>query len=106
MNEKPIKKRRRRRIVRKIITLAIVLALLAGAGWYGYGMLKQEYTVTYDGYTATIGSISNALNFSGSLQLIDSASYAASSNTSVRKVYVEAGQDVTEGDNLIRLGNG
>ena len=59
MNEKPIKKRRRRRIARKIVTLAIVLALLAGIGWYGYGMLRQEYTVTYDGYTATIGSISN-----------------------------------------------
>ena len=107
MNEKPIKKnRRRRRIVRRIVTLVIVLALLAGVGWYGYGMLKQEYTVTYDGYTATIGSISNSLSFSGNLQLIDSASYAASANTSVRKVYVEAGQDVTEGDNLLRLGNG
>ena len=107
MNEKPIKKnRRRRRIVRRIVTLVIVLALLAGVGWYGYGMLKQEYTVTYDGYTATIGSISNSLSFSGNLQLIDSASYAASANTSVRKVYVEAGQDVTEGDNLLRLSNG
>ena len=107
MNEKPIKKnRRRRRIVRRIVTLVIVLALLAGVGWYGYGMLKQEYTVTYDGYTATIGSISNSLSFSGNLQLIDSASYAASANASVRKVYVEAGQDVTEGDNLLRLSNG
>ena len=107
MNEKPIKKnRRRRRIVRRIVTLVIVLALLAGVGWYGYGMLKQEYTVTYDGYTATISSISNSLSFSGNLQLIDSASYAASANTSVRKVYVEAGQDVTEGDNLLRLSNG
>ena len=106
MNEKPIKNRRRRRIVRKIITLAIVLALLAGIGWYGYGMLKQEYTVTYDGYTAAIGSISNSLSFSGNLQLIDSASYASSASTTVRKVYVEAGQDVTEGDNLLRLSNG
>ena len=106
MNEKPIKNRRRRRIVRKIITLAIVLALLAGIGWYGYGMLKQEYTVTYDGYTATIGSISNSLSFSGNLQLIDSASYASSASTTVRKVYVEAGQDVSEGDSLVRLSNG
>ena len=106
MNEKPIKNRRRRRIVRKIITLAIVLALLAGIGWYGYGMLKQEYTVTYDGYTAAIGSISNSLSFSGNLQLIDSASYASSASTTVRKVYVEAGQDVSEGDSLLRLSNG
>ena len=92
MNDKPIRKnRRRRRIVRKIVTLIVVLALLAGVGWYGYGMLKQEYSVTYDGYTATIGSISNSLSFSGSLQLIDSASYTSGASTTVRKVYVEAG---------------
>ena len=107
MNDKPIRKnRRRRRIVRKIVTLIVVLALLAGVGWYGYGMLKQEYSVTYDGYTASIGSISNSLSFSGSLQLIDSASYTSGASTTVRKVYVEAGQDVSEGDNLIRLSNG
>lgn len=107
MNDKPIRKnRRRRRIVRKIVTLIVVLALLAGVGWYGYGMLKQEYSVTYDGYTASIGSISNSLSFSGSLQLIDSASYTSGASTTVRKVYVEAGQDVSEGDNLVRLSNG
>ena len=107
MNDKPIKKnRRRRRIVRRIITSVIVLALLAGAGWYAYGMLKQEYTVTYDGYTASIGSISNALSFSGNLQLIDSANYAASSAATVRKVYVDVGADVAEGDSLVRLSNG
>ena len=107
MNDKPIRKnRRRRRIVRKIVTLIVVLAILAGVGWYGYGMLKQEYSVTYDGYTASIGSISNSLSFSGSLQLIDSASYTSGASTTVRKVYVEAGQDVSEGDNLIRLSNG
>ena len=107
MNDKPIRKnRRRRRIVRKIVTLIVVLAILAGVGWYGYGMLKQEYSVTYDGYTASIGSISNSLSFSGSLQLIDSASYTSGASTTVRKVYVEAGQDVSEGDNLVRLSNG
>lgn len=107
MNDKPIKKNRRRgRILRKTIALVIVLALLGGAGWYAYSALKQEYTTTYDGYTATIGSISNALSFSGSLQLIDSASYAASSASTVRKIYVEAGANVTEGENLMRLSNG
>ena len=99
MNEKPIKKnRRRRRIVRRIVTLVIVLALLAGVGWYGYGMLKQEYSVTYDGYTATIGSISNSLSFSGSLQLIDSASYTASSSGTVRTKAVRCEKEIAQSD--------
>jgi len=104
--EKKKSKPRKRRIMRKILITLIVLLFLAVLIFYGYTMLKQEYTVTYDSYTASIGSISNALSFSGNLNLIDSATYAAASNSEVRKVYVVAGQDVKDGDKLIRLQNG
>ena len=104
--ERKKSKSRKRKILRKILITLIVLLLLAALGFYGYTMLKQEYTVTYDSYTASIGSISNALSFSGNLNLIDNATYTASSNSEVRKVYVAAGQDVKDGDKLIRLQNG
>lgn len=97
---------RKRKIVRKIMITLIVLILLAALAFYGYMMLKQEYTVTYDSYTASVGSISNSLSYSGNLNLIDNATYSASSSTEVRKVYVSAGDDVQEGDKLIRLMNG
>ena len=77
MNKAPKKTRKRR--FKKLIIWLIVLLLLAGIAWYGYGMLKQEYTTVYDSYTASVGSISNSLSFSGNLSLIDSASYSASS---------------------------
>ncbi|MBR1820730.1 MAG: hypothetical protein IJ769_03820, partial [Clostridia bacterium] len=60
-NAKPGKRRR----LRKVILLLALLLILAGAGWYAFRALKLEYTVTYDTYTATTGSISNALSFSG-----------------------------------------
>lgn len=97
---------RKRRWVRKLIITLIVLLLLAGAGWYAYNALRLEYTVTYDTYTATTGSISNALSFSGNLSLIDSASYMASSSSTVKKLYVEAGDAVKEDQKLVRLSNG
>ena len=103
MNKSP---RTRRRRFKKLIVWLIVLALLAVAAWYAYSMLRQEYTVTYDEYTASIGSISNALSFSGNLSLIDSATYSASSQSTVRKVYVAAGDAVADGDKLVRLANG
>ena len=103
MNRAP---KRRRRWLRRLIWTIVLLLILGGAGYYAYASLKQEYTVTYDSYTATTGSISNALSFSGNLQLIDSASYASSANTSVRKLYVAAGDEVHAGDDLIRLANG
>lgn len=105
MNSKP-KRTRKRRILRKIILTLIALLVIAAIGFYGYSALRQEYTVTYDSYTASIGSISNALSFSGNLNLIDSASYTASSSGEVRTVYVAAGDNVQKGDKLVRLNNG
>lgn len=99
-------KKSRGRILKRILLTLFVLLLLAGAAFYGYSMLKQEYTVTYDSYTATSGSISNALSFSGNLNLVDSMNYTASSNSTVRTVYVSVGAQVEEGDKLVRLSNG
>ncbi|MGN0778870.1 MAG: efflux RND transporter periplasmic adaptor subunit [Aristaeellaceae bacterium] len=98
--------RRKRHILRRLLTSLLVLVLLAGAGWYTYASLKAEYTIQYTGYTATMGSISNALSFSGSLALIDSQTFTAGSSATVRSIYVAAGQDVQKGARLMRLSNG
>ena len=103
MNKAP---KKRRRWLRRLIWTLILLLILAGIGYYAYATLKREYTVTYDSYTATTGSISNALSFSGNLQLIDSADYTASASATVRKLYVAQGDSVSEGDKLLRLSNG
>ena len=100
------KAKTRGRILRRIIVAILVLALLAGGVWIACRALKQEYSVTYQGYTATTGSISNTLSFSGNLSLVSSESYSASSASTVRTVYVSAGDEVNEGDKLVRLANG
>lgn len=105
--QQPKKVRKRgRRILRRLLVWTLILLLLAAAGFVGYQQLKQEYTVTYDGYTAVTGSISNSLSFSSSLGLIDSATYTAASSSTVRQVYVSVGDTVKEGDKLLRLANG
>ena len=107
--EKPVvrkKKGRKRRIIRRIIWLIVILAILGGIGYLVYTKLRADYKVTYDPYTATTGSISNSLSFTGSMQLINSASYVADGETKVRDIYVAVGDTVREGDKLIRLANG
>ena len=99
-------KPRKRKLVRRIILIVLLLALAAGIGWYAYNSLKREYTTTYDTYTATTGSISNALSFSGNLSLINSASYTAASSGTVKTIYAAAGEDVKADDKLLRLSNG
>lgn len=99
--------KKKKHILRKIIVTLIILVILAAAGYYAWSSLKNQYTVTYDEYTASRGTISNSLSFSGSLQLVDSMEYTSETgNVNVRNVYVTAGDKVEKGDKLIRMSNG
>ena len=100
------KSRRRRKLIRRIVFLVLILMLVGLAGYIAYGKLKQEYTVTYQAYTASVGTISNSLSFSGTLQAVSSETHTASSATTVRSVSVKKGSKVAEGDTLMRLANG
>ena len=104
--EKKKKKGRKRRIIKRIIWLIVILAILGGIGYLVYNKLRADYKVTYDPYTATTGSISNSLSFTGSMQLINSATYTASAETKVREIYVSVGDKVKNGTKLMRLSDG
>ena len=104
--EKKKKKGRKRRIIKRIIWLIVILAILGGVGYVVYNKLRADYKVTYDPYTATTGSISNSLSFTGSMQLINSATYTASAETKVREIYVSVGDKVKQGAKLMRLSDG
>ena len=100
------KKKNRRKVIRRIIWTVVILAILGLGGWIGYSKLRADYQVTYDPYTATTGTISNSLSFSGTMQLVNSKSYTASGSQKVKDVYVAAGDTVTEGTKLMRLSGG
>ena len=108
MSEKNAKRngKKKKRILRRILGILAALVILGGAGVYAWARLRDQYTVTYDEYTATTGTISNSLSFTGSLALRDSATYTAGSSATVRNVYVTEGDTVKKGDRLARLSNG
>lgn len=105
-NTKVKPKRRKRHIIRKLILALLILAILGAGGLYLYSSLQAKYTVTYQPYTASIGTISNSLSFNGTLQAVNSRSYSANNSGTVRAVYVSAGDQVSKGDKLIRLSTG
>ena len=100
------KKSRKRRIVKRLICTLVILLVVGVAVWSIYSKLMAEYKITYDPYTATTGSISNSLSFTGSMQLINSATYTAPSDCKVKEIYVAEGDQVKEGDKLMRLSGG
>lgn len=107
MSETAVKKKKKKRNpVRRVILLLILLGIAGLIGFGIYNSLKQEYTVVYDAYTASTGTISNALSFSGSLALIDSKTYTAGGDATVRGVYAAVGDKVTKNQRLLRLSDG
>ena len=100
------KKGRKKKILKRLIWMVVILLVLGVAGWSVVSRLQSEYRVTYDPYTATTGSISNSLSFTGSMQLTNSATYTASADSKVREVFVAAGDKVRDGDKLMRLSGG
>ena len=99
-------KKKKRKWLRRLIWLIVLALLGCGVYFIGLPMLRASVTVTYDTYTATTGSISNSLSFSGSFALKDSETLFPESETTVRTIYVAAGDDVAEGDRIMRLSNG
>ena len=81
-------RRRGKKIVKRLITVLVILLVLGGVGLYLFDSLRQSAVTTYDSYTATIGSISNSLSFSGTMQLVNSQTCTATANTTVRTIYV------------------
>ena len=100
------KRSRKKKTLKRLFWLVIILLVLGVVLWSVISKLQAEYRVTYNPYTATTGSISNSLSFTGSMQLVNSASYTASSDAKIREIYVAEGDSVKDGDKLIRLSNG
>ena len=81
------------------VTIVLVL-ILGGGGWILVRQLQNQYRVVYQSYTASRGSISNSLSFSGTMQAISNVSFTSSSSTTVRSVYVKEGDQVQKGEKL------
>lgn len=101
------KPKKKRRWLRRLMVWVLVLALAAGAfTLFVLPTWQAEATTTYVQYTATRGSISNSLSFSGSVSVINNETLTAGASGTVRKLYVSEGDTVSAGDRLMRLSSG
>lgn len=99
-------KKKGRRLKKLLIWLC--LSALAGGAVYLFVIpgLAAGAMTTYNAYEAVVGSISNALSFSGSVSVVNSETLSAGSEAIVRQIYVSEEEEVTSGQKLMRLSNG
>ena len=101
------KPKKKRRWLRRLITWLVLLALAAGAfALFVLPAWQAEATTTYVKYTASRGTITNALSFSGSVSVVNNETLTAGAAGTVRALYVAEGDQVESGDKLLRLSNG
>lgn len=101
------KQKKRKRLIKKIILWLVLLAIAALAvRFILWPKLTAEATITYDKYTARIGTISNALSFSGSVSVKNNETHSAESAATVRQIFVKEEQHVKKDDKLMRLSDG
>ena len=101
------KKKPWKRRLKKLIVLLVVLGLAASAvRLFVWPNLQASATTTYGSYTATTGTISNAMSFSGNVNVQNSETFTAASAGTVREIYVSEEQEVKAGDRLMRLTGG
>ena len=102
MIEKQPKKKKRGKKILGLIVLMLAVCI-------GVGLLKGYRSAAkpnYVPYTAEVGTISNALSFPGTMALVDSRTYTASGDATVRALYVQVGERVKKDQRLLRLSDG
>jgi multidrug efflux pump subunit AcrA (membrane-fusion protein) len=104
---KKLKRKKRARWLKKLIMWVVFLALLTGA-FYLFVLpdLSASAMTTYDSYTATRGTISNSMSFSGSISVVNNETMSSEAAATVRKIYVTEGESVVVGQKLMRLSDG
>jgi HlyD family secretion protein len=98
------KKRKNKKVVKRIITIAIVLLVVGGIIFGITRLFKEEETEnTILSDFVTRGSIQSPVTGSGVTKAKDSATITLSSGGTVLDVYVKDGDMVTEGDPLYTI---
>ena len=103
-----VKKRRKRfrRVKRLLLWLMLLAVVLLAVRFILLPRLEADATITYNSYSARIGTISNAMSFSGSISVQNNETITSDSAATVRQIYVAEGDRVTRGQRLIRLSTG
>jgi len=100
------KKKRFRRLKRLLIWLILLAIGAMAVRFIVLPKLDAEATTTYNSYAARIGTITNAMSFSGSISVQNNETITADSAATVRQIYVSEGEKVVRGQRLMRLSNG
>ena len=97
----PVAKKRRKRIIGTVITLAVVAGIGFGMWWFLFRETTEQGDIIMA--TAELGSIQSSVQGSGRSRAKETSAITLTANGVVEEVYVTEGQQVFTGDPLYRI---
>lgn len=106
MPDQKKKKKTLKRVLKWLLTL-VIIGIVALIAWiYLVPTITANAVPVYQSYTAETGDISTTKSFSATLSVKKSETFTTSEECNVREIYVQSGDEVKKGDQLILLSTG
>ncbi|NLI21659.1 MAG: HlyD family efflux transporter periplasmic adaptor subunit [Clostridiales bacterium] len=105
----PDHKHRKKTLLRtlKWLLTLLILGVVGLLAWiYLIPMITADAVTVYDSYTVQTGDIHTTKSFSATLSVKKSETFTTSEECTVREIYVQSGDEVKKGDQLILLSTG
>ena len=88
---------------KKIILIAVSIAVVAGAGFWLFGSSKAQHKVTYETAVVTRGEISESITATGTIEPVTEVEVGTQVSGSIDKIYADYNSVVTKGQLIAEM---
>ena len=88
---------------KKIILIAVSIAVVAGAGFWLFGSSKAQHKVTYETAVVTRGEISESITATGTIEPVTEVEVGTQVSGFIDKIYADYNSVVTKGQLIAEM---
>ena len=88
---------------KKIILIAVSIAVVAGAGFWLFGSSKAQHKVTYETAVVTRGEISESITATGTIEPVTEVEVGTQVSGIIDKIYADYNSVVTKGQLIAEM---
>ena len=91
--------------MKKLIKSLIIITIISGAAWFGYGKMKPKNEVSYITESVQRGKISQTVSATGEISATNLVDVGAQVSGQIKRMHVKIGDEVKTGDLIAEIDN-
>ncbi len=91
--------------MKKLIKSLIIIVIIGGAAWFGYGKMKPKNEVSYITEPVQRGKISQTVSATGEISATNLVDVGAQVSGQIKRMHVKIGDEVKTGDLIAEIDN-